>query len=157
MPDDKGLYGKYTIINNETGEPVQGFAFVLKPETDPHARWALAAYATSIRDENPKLARDIDNVLIRQASQRTRKGEYAQPGEELSPTHRKFKLVGDHIEPSYHSIIFRNEQDLIDSLQDGDFPAALECMLFEGERLSLMIELVKMSDEAQGELEPYEP
>ncbi len=153
MDEKKGLYGKYTITKTETGEPIEGFAFVLKPEEDPHARWALAAYANSIRDENPRLAQDIDRELGRQASRRTLR----QPGEELSPTLRKFKLVSDHIEPGFHSIIFRNEEDLIESFSDGDLLAALECMLFKGDRLSLMIELVKMSDEAQGELEPYDP
>jgi len=54
----KGLYPKYTITNNETGEEVRG-AFILKPENDPHARTALAAYATSIQEANPILGKQI--------------------------------------------------------------------------------------------------
>lgn len=54
----QGLYPKYRITNVQTGQEVEG-AFVLKPETDKHARIALAAYAESARGENNALARDL--------------------------------------------------------------------------------------------------
>ncbi|MCM3257125.1 hypothetical protein M3664_04920 [Paenibacillus lautus] len=55
--NNKGLYKKYTIINNETGQEVEGEYFVLKPENDPAARAALIHYAT--RTENKELGKDI--------------------------------------------------------------------------------------------------
>jgi hypothetical protein len=55
----KGLYWKYTLINNETGEEVKSPAFILKPETDPHALHALKAYAQSVHLDNPVLAADL--------------------------------------------------------------------------------------------------
>jgi hypothetical protein len=54
----RGLYGKYTIIKNETGKEVEGDYFVLKL-TDPHAPVALRAYADSCRAENSQLANDL--------------------------------------------------------------------------------------------------
>lgn len=44
-------------------EQVEDFVFVLKPSTDQHARVALAAYAESVRPENPELYRDLCNIL----------------------------------------------------------------------------------------------
>ena len=44
-------------------EQPKGFLFVLKPDTDQHARVALAAYAESVRPSNPRLAEDLDGVL----------------------------------------------------------------------------------------------
>ncbi|MGG4267403.1 hypothetical protein [Peribacillus simplex] len=41
---EQGLYDKYTVLNNETGEEVTG-VFILKPETDPIAIAALQKYA----------------------------------------------------------------------------------------------------------------
>jgi hypothetical protein len=57
-PEQEGLYAKYTITNNETGERVAE-AFVLKPDVDKHARIAMAAYAESVRPHNPVLAADL--------------------------------------------------------------------------------------------------
>ena len=61
--EKQGLYSKYTITKNSTGEEIQD-AFVLKPLTDKHARKALRTYANSVRSENPDLARDLDAWLI---------------------------------------------------------------------------------------------
>jgi hypothetical protein len=47
----------------EEMEQVQGFVFVLKPSTDQHARVAIAAYAESVRPNDPRLAADLDVVL----------------------------------------------------------------------------------------------
>ncbi len=47
MPENVGLYKKYTVIDNRTGEEVDEFTFTLKPEGDPLAYQALATY----RDE----------------------------------------------------------------------------------------------------------
>ena len=44
-------------------EQVKGFLFVLKPDTDQHARVALAAYAESVRPTDPTLASDLEMVL----------------------------------------------------------------------------------------------
>lgn len=42
---------------------VTDFIFPLKPDTDHHARVALAAYAVSVSEEKPHLARDLFDVL----------------------------------------------------------------------------------------------
>lgn len=42
---------------------VTDFIFPLKPDTDHHARVALAAYATSVSEERPELAKDLFDVL----------------------------------------------------------------------------------------------
>lgn len=65
----EGLYGKY-IITKTSGEPVEPQAqyFVLRIDTDQHARKALIAYARSVGMENPLLAGDLikwlDNVAL---------------------------------------------------------------------------------------------
>lgn len=46
-----GLYDKYTIINNKSGEPIDEDAFVLKPDKDPAARKALITYAVNTKNE----------------------------------------------------------------------------------------------------------
>lgn len=70
-----GLYNKYTIIDNRTGEVVTEECFVLKPKTDEAARIALKTYADAIDYEkpygefwtdfkgNPKLASDIRKMI----------------------------------------------------------------------------------------------
>jgi hypothetical protein len=55
---EKGLYGKYTIWNNDTGREVHGGYFVLKL-TDPHARKAVETYAESCKEDNPELSADL--------------------------------------------------------------------------------------------------
>lgn len=57
------LFGPH-FVPDETGDPieleeVQSFLFVLKPDSDPHARVALAAYAESVHNEKPHLAADL--------------------------------------------------------------------------------------------------
>lgn len=62
---------KYTVMANVEGDlfgerqrkEVEWWYFVLKPDTDPHARVALAAYAESIRPHRPNLAIELDQVL----------------------------------------------------------------------------------------------
>ena len=44
-------------------DQVKGFFFVLKPDSDHHARVALAAYAESVRMDDLQLAEDLDLVL----------------------------------------------------------------------------------------------
>lgn len=44
MPEDAGLYKKFTVIDNRTGEEVDEFTFTLKPTTDPMAWAALREY-----------------------------------------------------------------------------------------------------------------
>lgn len=57
IPEDE-----HFVILEELGE-VQSFTFVLKPDNDPHARVAIAAYAWSVKDEKPALFRDLMEVL----------------------------------------------------------------------------------------------
>lgn len=56
----KGLYNKFTVINNETGEEVKD-CFVLRPEIDYAARQALETYA--LCTPNKELMVDIYNWL----------------------------------------------------------------------------------------------
>ena len=74
---NKGLYGKYTVIK-ANGEPIDPDAqyFVLRIDTDKHARVALEAYADSIMEDyrvgqidNPKLAFGIRDWLFKITSQ----------------------------------------------------------------------------------------
>jgi len=62
---NKGLYGKYRITKAD-GSPTDPKAqyFVLRADTDIHARIALRAYAKSIFPQNPELARDIRRMLM---------------------------------------------------------------------------------------------
>lgn len=56
--DQKGLYAKYTITKNSDGSEVKD-AFVLKPETDRHARIAMLDYARSVENDDPQLADEL--------------------------------------------------------------------------------------------------
>lgn len=62
----KGWYGKY-IIKKANGEPIDPHAqyFVLRIDTDPHARAALREYRDGLirSGENDLLMADIDKVL----------------------------------------------------------------------------------------------
>jgi hypothetical protein len=60
----KGFYRKYKIEKAD-GSPVDSCAeyFVLRIDTDIHARKALATYAKSVEKENPVFARDLINWL----------------------------------------------------------------------------------------------
>ncbi|MFK3938918.1 hypothetical protein ACI2JA_15570 [Alkalihalobacillus sp. NPDC078783] len=58
MSKEKGLYEKYTVINNETAKPVEGFTFTLSPEKDPAAAYALKKYAEMTTNE--QLATEIE-------------------------------------------------------------------------------------------------
>jgi len=46
-----------------SAEEVTGFAFVLHPSSDHHARVALAAYAASCTETHPQLSEDLFGVL----------------------------------------------------------------------------------------------
>lgn len=63
--DPAGFYQKYTVIRND-GKPLEPNAqwFVLMIHKDPHAVVALQAYADSVRDTNPTLAHDLDNLVV---------------------------------------------------------------------------------------------
>lgn len=54
---DKGLYNKYAVFKRDTGEPLDGACFVLRPDRDTAARAALLKYADCT--VNLELARDI--------------------------------------------------------------------------------------------------
>lgn len=44
-------------------EPVEGFVFVLKPETDSHARTVLVMYSLLIEEHEPKLAEELIQIV----------------------------------------------------------------------------------------------
>jgi hypothetical protein len=46
-------------------EELHQFFFVLKPDSDYHARVAIAAYAESVERDKPALAQDLRDVLTR--------------------------------------------------------------------------------------------
>ena len=56
----KGLYEKYYIAKTD-GSPVDDGAdyFVMRLDSDPHARKGALAYADSIKEQNPHLAFEI--------------------------------------------------------------------------------------------------
>lgn len=58
------LFEKYKIEKAD-GSPVDPSAmyFVLRIDTDVHARIALRAYARSIRDTDPVFANELDNWI----------------------------------------------------------------------------------------------
>jgi hypothetical protein len=58
MSEPRGVYRKYDVFKSD-GTPVDGDYFVLRPGRDPHAAAALRAYANSVGQENPELARDL--------------------------------------------------------------------------------------------------
>lgn len=59
MSEPKGLIPrKYDVVKSD-GTPVTGDYFVLRPGRDPHAAAALRAYANSVGEDNPELARDL--------------------------------------------------------------------------------------------------
>lgn len=60
-----GLYGKYRVTKRD-GTPTDGDAdyFVMRLDTDEHARVAALAYADSVEKENPFLANDLRAVVV---------------------------------------------------------------------------------------------
>lgn len=65
MTDDskRGLYSKYDVFHADDGHPVDEPCFVLKPESDPAAWYALRTYA--VCTPNALLAKDINAWLER--------------------------------------------------------------------------------------------
>lgn len=66
MPEPKGLFDKYILFHAD-GRKVdpEGHYFVLRLDTDLHAREATRAYADSLEEsgENPELVSDLRNWL----------------------------------------------------------------------------------------------
>jgi len=56
---DRGIYNKYTVHKNDGTEDPRADYFVLRIDSDIHARKAAIAYADSVREDNPNLAFDI--------------------------------------------------------------------------------------------------
>lgn len=65
-----GLYGKFRVQKHGAMGDVTS-CFVLRYDRDRHARVALAAYAESVRAENPELSNDLRAVLASSAPERT--------------------------------------------------------------------------------------
>ncbi len=61
---EKGIYGKY-VLGKADGSAIDPEAcyFILRLDTDPAARRAMAQYARSIRRENETLANDIEKCI----------------------------------------------------------------------------------------------
>jgi hypothetical protein len=59
--DNRGLYNKYSVISNETGQEVEGPCFVLRPDRDEAAFRALMTYAQNTT--NSDLAVDLTRWL----------------------------------------------------------------------------------------------
>lgn len=59
--NERGLYGKYIVVNIKSGEEITD-CFVLRPGRDPAARAALLAYAEAT--ENAQLADDLQHWLV---------------------------------------------------------------------------------------------
>lgn len=72
-----GLYPKFTITKNSTGEEVCG-AFVLRPDRDPASRVALRAYANEVRSDYPRLARELDAWVEKIEQEQTSAPDAAQ-------------------------------------------------------------------------------
>ena len=54
-----GIYNKYTVTKSAgDGDPSADY-FVLRIDSDIHARRAAIAYADSVKEDNPNLAFDI--------------------------------------------------------------------------------------------------
>lgn len=57
--DTRGLYEKYTVIDNETGECITDRCLVLIPQKDVSARIAILWFASAVSKENPIFAKDL--------------------------------------------------------------------------------------------------
>jgi hypothetical protein len=55
----QGLYDKYDIVKKNGQTDPEAIYFVLRLDTDPHARAAALAYAHSVKPTNLNLAMDI--------------------------------------------------------------------------------------------------
>jgi len=67
-----GLYDKYTVIKKNGDTSPEADYFVLRLDTDTHARAAALAYADSIRSENRNIAMDIYTKLMKYESKNPR-------------------------------------------------------------------------------------
>lgn len=69
--EQRGLYGKYEIrkTNGEELDP-KAVYFVLRIDTDPYARVALRTYIETCRAENPELAEDLDELMLKLETER---------------------------------------------------------------------------------------
>jgi len=62
----KGLFGKYLLEKADGGEISEDAVyFILRIDTDVHAKRALFTYAKSVQKENPVLARDLIRLLFK--------------------------------------------------------------------------------------------
>lgn len=58
------LFDKYTVTKNDGPTDPDARYFVLKPDTDHHARVALAAYAQSVMSENEGFGAELRHWLF---------------------------------------------------------------------------------------------
>jgi hypothetical protein len=57
--DEYGIWDRFNVVDRIDDELVQDRTFVLLPDTDPHAKAAMMAYARSIQNDNPTVASQI--------------------------------------------------------------------------------------------------
>ena len=64
--EPKGIYGKYKVEKTDGSQmDPKAIYFTLRLDTDPHGRLAVRMYIASCREENPELARDLEELLER--------------------------------------------------------------------------------------------
>lgn len=110
----EGLYHKYHVIKTD-GTPVEGRQFfVLELETDPVARYALAAYAAAT--ENTVLAKDLQ-VLLRELEEKGTDEDVPPRKRDATEHTPGLWQVGDDIgEPR---VIYRGEGEGLDHPFEG--------------------------------------
>ena len=58
------LDNRFTVIDNRTGEKVEDFVFVLRPERDEIALIALAEYAAKMKDVDEPFAVELATKVM---------------------------------------------------------------------------------------------
>ena len=145
-----GLYGKYNITKSATGEPINGFAFVLKPDTDPAAHAALTTYAEAVKDSNPKLWSDLMYHLG--FRHKVTNEEQAQLDADNGVT--TVRVLRLHMD-GYGDLILNSLDDLNDDLQWTFLGEENSWREFkDGEKITITIE--SMSKDEFDILEPWE-
>ena len=76
----KGFYNKYKVTKTDGDTDSDADFFVLRLDTDPHARVAAYHYALSIKEENPNLAFDLQRKIIKYESKKNDNSQLDKEG-----------------------------------------------------------------------------
>jgi len=76
----KGFYNKYKVTKADGDTDPNADFFVLRLDTDPHARVAAYHYALSIKEENPNLAFDLQRKIIKYESKKNDNSQLDKEG-----------------------------------------------------------------------------